>query len=115
VGNVDWRRPAFVLLSGIQSGRLERGTFTFPAGVTEGVTSVAIDVHELAVLLEGIEVDVLKTKQGGSRRGRRRHVSSPPAHLTAGYFHTTRASGRPIEWAGRVWSHRHGFVGSSPN
>jgi len=42
--------------------RLERGTFTFPARIAEGVASVAIDVHELAVLLEGIEVDELKTK-----------------------------------------------------
>jgi len=35
---------------------------TFPARVAEGAASVAIDVHELAVLLEGIEVDELKTK-----------------------------------------------------
>jgi hypothetical protein len=35
---------------------------TFPARVIDGVASVAIDVHELAVLLEGIEVDELKTK-----------------------------------------------------
>jgi hypothetical protein len=34
--------------------RLERGTFTFPARVAEGVASVAIDVHELAVLLERV-------------------------------------------------------------
>jgi transposase len=36
--------------------RLERGTFTFPARVVESVASIEIDVHELAMLLEGIEV-----------------------------------------------------------
>jgi transposase len=42
--------------------RLEKGTFTFPARVTEGVASISIDVHELAILLEGIEMDEIKTK-----------------------------------------------------
>lgn len=42
--------------------RLGRGTFTFPAQIADGVASIAIDVHELAVLLEKIEVDELKTK-----------------------------------------------------
>jgi transposase len=36
--------------------RLERGTFTFPARVIESVASIEIDVHELAMLLEGIDV-----------------------------------------------------------
>lgn len=36
--------------------RLERGTFTFPARVVESVASIEIDVHELAMLLEGIEI-----------------------------------------------------------
>jgi transposase len=36
--------------------RLERGTFTFPARVVESVASIEIDVHELAMLLEGIDV-----------------------------------------------------------
>ena len=53
-----WTRGGFTIVH----KRLERGTFTFPARVAEGVASVAIDVHELAVLLEGIEVDELKTK-----------------------------------------------------
>jgi transposase len=53
-----WTRGGFTIVH----KRLERGTFTFPARVAEGVSSVAIDVHELAVLLEGIEVDELKTK-----------------------------------------------------
>lgn len=50
--------------------RLERGTFAFPARVVEGVTNVEIDVHELAMLLEGIEL-------------RNVHTSArwdPPAH-----------------------------------
>lgn len=41
--------------------RLERGTFAFPAGVVEGVASVAIDVHELAMLLEGVDLARAKT------------------------------------------------------
>jgi hypothetical protein len=53
-----WTRGGFTILH----KRLERGTFTFPTRVVEGVASVVIDVHELAVLLEGIEVDELKTK-----------------------------------------------------
>jgi len=53
-----WTRGGFTIVH----KRLERGTFTFPTRVAEGVASVAIDVHELAVLLEGIEVDELKTK-----------------------------------------------------
>lgn len=36
--------------------RLERGTFTFPARIVESVASIEIDVHELAMLLEGIDV-----------------------------------------------------------
>jgi hypothetical protein len=40
---------------------LEAETFTFPAGVVEGVASVAIDVHELAMLLEGIDIHRART------------------------------------------------------
>jgi transposase len=50
--------------------RLEAGTFTFPAGVVEGVASVAIDVHELAMLLEGIDI----------RRARTSARWEPPMH-----------------------------------
>jgi transposase len=53
-----WTRGGFTIIH----KRLERGTFTFPARVVDGVASVMIDVHELAVLLEGIVVDALKTK-----------------------------------------------------
>jgi transposase len=41
--------------------RLERGTFAFPSGVVDGVASVAIDVHELAMLLEGVDLARAKT------------------------------------------------------
>jgi transposase len=50
--------------------RLEAGTFTFPAGVVEGVASVPIDVHELAMLLEGIDI----------RRARTSARWEPPMH-----------------------------------
>jgi transposase len=54
--------------------RLERGRFTFPARVVEGVASVAIDVHELAMLLEGIDV----------RRARSSARWEPPMHASDG-------------------------------
>lgn len=41
--------------------RLEQGTFAFPARVVDGVASVAIDVHELAMLLEGVDLARAKT------------------------------------------------------
>ena len=53
-----WTRGGFTIVH----KRLERGTFTFPSRVVDGVASVAIDVHELAMLLEGIEVAQTKTK-----------------------------------------------------
>ena len=55
---IVWTRGGFTIVH----KRLERGTFTFPARVTEGAASVAIDVHELAMLLEGIDVSRAKTK-----------------------------------------------------
>lgn len=51
-----WTRGGFTSVH----KRLERGTFTFPARVTEGVVSIAIDVHELAILLEGIVVGEIR-------------------------------------------------------
>jgi transposase len=42
--------------------RLERGTFTFPSRVTADAKSISIDVHELAMLLEGIDVSRAKSK-----------------------------------------------------
>jgi transposase len=50
--------------------RLERGTFTFPQRVTADVSTVEIDVHELSMLLEGIDV----TRARASRRW------EPPMH-----------------------------------
>ena len=43
--------------------RLERGRFMFPARVVEGIASVEIDVHELAMLLEGIDVRRARTSE----------------------------------------------------
>ena len=47
-----WTRGGFTIVH----KRLERGTFTFPKRVTSGAKSVEIDVHELSMLLEGIDV-----------------------------------------------------------
>lgn len=47
-----WTRGGFTIVH----KRLERGTFAFPAQVTSEATSVPLDVHELSMLLEGIEV-----------------------------------------------------------
>ena len=44
--------------------RLERGRFTFPASVTPEVTRIEIDAHELAMLLEGLD---LATARGAVR------------------------------------------------
>jgi Transposase and inactivated derivatives len=55
---IVWTRGGFTIVH----KRLERGTFTFPARVTGDATSIAIDVHELAMLLEGIDVARATTK-----------------------------------------------------
>ena len=47
-----WTRGGFTIVQ----KRLERGTFTFPQRVTSGAAQVELDVHELAMLLEGIDV-----------------------------------------------------------
>jgi transposase len=47
-----WTRGGFTIVH----KRLERGTFSFAAQVVDGVHSVEIDVHELSMLLEGIDV-----------------------------------------------------------
>lgn len=46
-----WTRGGFLIVH----KRLERGRFTFPALVTAETTHVEIDVHELAMLLEGLD------------------------------------------------------------
>ena len=61
-----WTRGGFTIVQ----KRLERGTFSFTRQVTESATSVQIDVHELSMLLEGIDASRART----SRRW------DPPAH-----------------------------------
>ena len=55
---IVWTRGGFTIVH----KRLERGTFTFPSRVTSDAPSVTIDVHELAMLLEGIDVSRAKSK-----------------------------------------------------
>jgi transposase len=55
---IVWTRGGFTIVH----KRLERGTFTFPARVTSDAKCIAIDVHELAMLLEGVDVSRAKTK-----------------------------------------------------
>lgn len=52
-----WTRGGFTILH----KRLEKGTFTFPAQVTAEAKHVDVEVHELAMLLEGIDVTRAKT------------------------------------------------------
>lgn len=66
---VLWTRGGFTIVH----KRLERGTFTFPAQVAEGARSIEVDVHELSMLLEGIDVTRART----SRRW------EPPLHVHA--------------------------------
>lgn len=47
-----WTRGGFTVVH----KRLERGTFTFVERLRSGAKSVEIDVHELSMLLEGIDV-----------------------------------------------------------
>lgn len=54
--------------------RLEQGTFAFPDCVVDGAASVAIDVHELAMLLEGIDI----------RRAHKSPRWEPPMHARVG-------------------------------
>lgn len=52
-----WTRGGFTIVT----KRLERGTFTFPGRVTSEAASVEVDVHELSMLLEGIDVTTART------------------------------------------------------
>ena len=52
-----WTRGGFTILH----KRLERGTFAFLRQVTAQATHVDMDVHELAMLLEGIDVTRART------------------------------------------------------
>lgn len=46
-----WTRGGFMVVH----KRLEKGKFSFTKGVHSGAKSVQIDVHELSMLLEGLE------------------------------------------------------------
>lgn len=61
-----WTRGGFTIVQ----KRLERGTFAFPKQVNADATRIEMDVHELSMLLEGIDV----TRARASRRW------EPPAH-----------------------------------
>jgi len=54
-----WTRGGFTIVH----KRLERGQFTFPAHVVDGASSVAIDAHELSMLLEGIDMADVRTSE----------------------------------------------------
>jgi transposase len=54
-----WTRDGFTIMH----KRLERGQFTFPAHVVDGASSVAIDAHELSMLLEGIDMADVRTSE----------------------------------------------------
>jgi transposase len=65
-----WTRGGFTILQ----KRLERGRFNFTKQIVEGMTSVRIDVHELSMLLEGLEA---KNTRGAARW-------EPPMHREKG-------------------------------
>jgi transposase len=71
-----WTRGGFTVVH----KRLERGTFCFPVKVTSDSTSVAIDAHELTMLLEGIELGEARTK---TRWEPVRHTAKPMAMSVA--------------------------------
>lgn len=52
-----WTRGGFTIVH----KRLERGQFAFPSRVVEGATSVALDAHELSMLLEGVDMTDVRT------------------------------------------------------
>jgi transposase len=52
-----WTRGGYTIVH----KRLERGKFVFASQVTSNAKSVELDVHELSMLLEGIDVTRAKT------------------------------------------------------
>jgi len=56
-----WTRGGFTIVH----KRLEQGQFAFPQQVTSQAACVALDVHELGMLLEGIDMSRVRI----SRRG----------------------------------------------
>lgn len=52
-----WTRGGYTIVH----KRLERGRFVFASRVTSDAKSIELDVHELSMLLEGIDVERAKT------------------------------------------------------
>lgn len=67
-----WTRGGFTIVH----KRLERGTFSFPARLTDGATSMAIDAHELTMLLEGIDMNA-RTSARWEPAGATRPATAP--------------------------------------
>jgi len=65
---LTWTRGGFSIIH----KRLERGVFSFPSRISPDATCVSLDVHELSMLLEGVDI--------GSARTSRRW--EPPQHAT---------------------------------
>lgn len=68
-----WTRGGFTIVH----KRLERGRFTFPARVTAEAARVEIDAHEVAMLLEGLD---LATRRAAVRWSPPKSTDAP-AHL----------------------------------
>jgi transposase len=54
-----WTRGGFTIVH----KRLEQGRFAFPQQVTSEAACVALDVHELSMLLEGIDMSRVRTSR----------------------------------------------------
>lgn len=54
-----WTRGGFTIVQ----KRLEGGTFTFPRQVSSEAMSIEIDVHELGMLLEGIDASRVRASK----------------------------------------------------
>ena len=52
-----WTRGGFTIVH----KRLERGRFTFPSRMSDGATRIEIDAHELAMLLEGLDLGAARS------------------------------------------------------
>lgn len=65
---IAWTRGGFTVVH----KRLERGTFAFARQLTSDAKCVAIDVHELSMLLEGLDIE----------RGRMSRRWEPSSHAS---------------------------------
>lgn len=54
-----WTRGGFTILH----KRLEKGRFTFPKNITSDAKSVELEVHELSMLLEGVDARVVRAQK----------------------------------------------------